>query len=81
MKAVLRLTLAIFILTTTCGIVFAQDFPAAILNAIPHAAEDLSSEDVKVRASILNELVVQVPTGCMPDTKLAFALIRKTMSS
>jgi len=54
--------------------VIAQDFPDRLLQALPNAAEKLTSQDVAVRASILNELVVPVPMSCTGELNLPFDL-------
>jgi len=54
--------------------VVAQDFPGRLLEALPNAAEKLTSEDVAVRASILNGLLVPVPMSCTGELNLPFDL-------
>jgi HEAT repeat protein len=57
--------------------VSAQEIPSRLLQVLPQAAEKLSSDDVRERASILMELVVPVPLSCTGELNLPFDLKRE----
>lgn len=57
--------------------VSAQDFPSGLLQALPHAAEKLSSDDVEERASIMKEMVVPVPRSCTFEVDFPLNLSRE----
>lgn len=57
--------------------VFAQDFPPGLLQALPHAAAKLNSNDVNVRASILDEMVINDPGNCTQGVRPAFDLSKE----
>jgi hypothetical protein len=65
----------VVLFVTTCN-VSAQNFPPGLLQAIPQAAQKLSSDDVNERASVLRELVVPAPLSCTGEKTLAFDLTK-----
>lgn len=64
------------ILLSGTGQAQTQYFPSNLLANFPNAEEKLLSEDVNVRVSVLDELLVPVPRSCTGEQKLPFNLER-----
>jgi hypothetical protein len=75
-KTFLRLLLLVVLLVAASA-VSAQNFPTGLLNAVPHAAEKLSSDDVNERVSLLEELLKTEPENCTLGFNLAFDLTKE----
>lgn len=57
--------------------VSAQDIPAGLMQALPHAAAKLNSNDADVRASILKEMIINEPGNFTQRVRLAFDLSKE----